>query len=76
MGQLVAKSLLMIVRNLDRLSSGGHDFSGAIGLAPLEAEEESPASDRSLVSQAMKDLCQVLESTTISDNKLVVRVKK
>lgn len=76
MGQDEAKSLLTIVRNLDRLSSGGHDISRAIGLAPLEADDKRLASDRSLVSRAMKALSQVLESTIISESKLVIRQKK
>lgn len=76
LGQNDAKSLLIIARNLDRLSSGGNDISRAIGLGRLEAEEERLASNRNLVSRAMKDLSQVLEGTAISEGKLVIREKK
>lgn len=76
MGQREAASLVTILRNLNRLSSGGHDFSRAIGLGLTRAEEERFASDRSLVRRAMQNLGQVLESTAIAESKLIVREKR
>lgn len=70
-----AASLLAILRNLDQLSSGGHDFSEAIGIGLSKTEEDRLVSDRSLMKRVMKDLGEVLENTK-TDSKLVVQGRK
>ena len=62
-------SFFVILSNLDRLSSGGNDFSRAIGLEL--SKEDMFVSDNSVVRRAMKDLGEVLENTE-SNSKLVV----
>ena len=66
-------SLFVILSNLDRLSSGGHDFSRAIGLEL--SKKDMFVSDHSVVRRAMKDLGKVLENTK-SNSKLVVQGRK
>ena len=70
-----AASLLAILRNLDQLSFGGHDFSEAIGIGLSKTEEDRLVSDRSLMKRVMKDLGEVLENTK-TDSKLVVQGRK
>ena len=65
-------SLFVILSNLDRLSSGGHDFSRAIG---LELSKDMFVSDHRAVRRAMKDLGEVLKNTK-STSKLVVQGRK
>ena len=66
-------SLFVILSNLDRLSSGGHDFSRAIGLEL--SKKDMFVSDHSVVRRAMKDLGVVLKNTK-SNSKLVVQGRK
>ena len=65
-------SLFVILSNLDRLSSGGHDFSRAIG---LELSKKDMFVSDSVVRRAMKDLGEVLKNTK-SSSKLVVHGRK
>ena len=66
-------SLFVILSNLDRLSSGGHDFSRVIGLEL--SKKDMFVSDHRAVRRAMKDLGEVLKNTK-STSKLVVQGRK